>query len=485
MGATGELYIGGAGLANGYLNRPDLTAERFLPNMFSKDEGARMYRTGDLVRYLPDGNLLFMGRNDEQVKIRGFRIELGEIETRLVEHELVKEAVVLALGDEGSKRLVAYVVADHKEDLVYTLREYLTKRMPEYMIPAAFVRLDSLPVTNNGKVNRRALPEPDVSAFAARSYEPPKGNVESGLADIWAELLSLDRVGRHDNFFMLGGHSLLAVRMTGSVRSRLGLDLKLHTLFAAPTVAELAQKLLLDGDSENDEYSVIFPLKTLGLGLSWPYIGLVKHLHPDQPVYGIQARGLDGKTKLATSVEEMTLDYIDHIRRIQPYGPYHLLGWSFGGTVAHSMATELEKQGEQVPLLAIMDSTADYSIVAHLKVDEIDGGANIEHIVRFGGDVSAVDGWALWERTKLINDNSFVLALQFKPSVYSGNILFFRATQKENDFTPMVDPFSWRPYVKGDIEVHNVECTHIEMDKPESMAFIGQTVDFELQRSSA
>nr|P0DUV4.1 RecName: Full=Malpibaldin synthetase; AltName: Full=Nonribosomal peptide synthetase mpbA; Short=NRPS mpbA [Mortierella alpina]QOW41314.1 malpibaldin synthetase [Mortierella alpina] len=493
-GAVGELYIGGAGLANGYLNRPDLTAELFLPNVFSKDGGARMYRTGDLVKYLPDGNLVFMGRNDEQVKIRGFRIELGEIEARLVEHELVTEAVVLALGSGSEKRLVAYVVAEHNEELLHILREHLAASVPEYMIPAAFVRLDQLPVTNNGKVDRRALPDPEATAFASTSYELPSGDVEIGLAEIWAELLSLDRVGRHDNFFMLGGHSLLAVRMAGSVRSRLGLDLKLHSLFAAPTVAELAQKLVQGGANEDDEYSVIFPLKTSGnrpplfcihsgLGLSWPYIGLVKHLHPEQPVYGVQARGLDGRTKLATSVEEMTLDYMEQIRRIQPHGPYHLLGWSFGGTVAHSMATELEKRGEQVPLLAIMDSTADYSIVAHLKVDEIDGGANFEHLVRFGGDVSGEDGWALWERTKPINDNSFVLAMQFKPSVYNGNILFFRATQKENDLTPMVNPFSWRPYTNGAIEVHNVECTHIEMDKPESMAIIGRTVTSKLQRS--
>ncbi|KAF9929797.1 hypothetical protein BGZ67_006135 [Mortierella alpina] len=493
-GTVGELYIAGAGLANGYLNRPDLTAERFLPNLFSKDEGARMYRTGDLVRYLPDGNLVFMGRNDEQVKIRGFRIELGEIEARLVEHELVNEAVVLALDNGGDKRLVAYVVADHTEELVHNLREYLTARMPEYMIPAAFVRLDALPVTNNGKVNRRALPKPESSAFAARSYEAPQGDVEIGLAEIWAELLSLDRVGRHDNFFMLGGHSLLAVRMTGSVRSRLGLDLKLHTLFAAPTVADLAQKLLQEASSEDDEYSVIFPLKTSGtrpplfcihsgIGLSWPYIGLVKHLHPDQPVYGIQARGLDGKTKLATSVEEMTEDYIEHIRQIQPHGPYHLLGWSFGGTVAHSMATELEKQGEQVPLLAIMDSTADYSIVADVQIDDTEVGANLEHLIRFGGEFSSEDGGAMWERTKPINDNSFVLAMKFKPSVYSGNILFFRATLQEDELTPMVDPLSWTPYLTGAIEVHDVECTHIEMDKPAPMTIIGQTVASKLEKA--
>ncbi|KAF9574211.1 hypothetical protein EC968_007135 [Mortierella alpina] len=448
-GATGELYIGGAGLANGYLNRPDLNAERFLLDPFSKAKGARMYRTGDLVKFLPDGNLIFMGRNDEQVKIRGFRIELGEIEARLIEHELVREAVVLALDEGGDKRLVAYVVVDHGEELVHTLREHLIKNMPEYMIPAAFVRLDELPVTNNGKVNRRALPEPEASAFAVRSYEAPIGEVETSLAEIWAELLSLDRVGRHDNFFMLGGHSLLAVRMTGSVRARLGFDLKLHTLFSAPTITDLAQKLLQEASSEDDEYSVLFPLKSSGTRppLFCIHSGIV---------YGIQARGLDGKTKLATSVEEMTEDYIEQIRRIQPHGPYHLLGWSFGGTVAHSMATELEKQGEEI--------------------DDTEVGANLEHLIRFGGEFSAEDGGAMWERTKPINDNSFVLAMKFKPSVYSGDILFFRATLQEDELTPMVDPLSWKPYLKGAIEIHDVECTHIEMDKPAPMTIIGQTV---------
>ncbi|KAF9271780.1 hypothetical protein BGZ68_003073, partial [Mortierella alpina] len=242
LGATGELYIAGAGVATGYLNQPDLTAERFLPDPFSEDEGARMYKTGDLVRYLPDGNLVFMGRNDEQVKIRGFRIELGEIEARLVEHELVKEAVVLALGEGGDKRLVAYVAADQNEQLAHTLREHLATNMPEYMVPAAFVRLDILPVTNNGKVNRRALPNPDSSAFAAQGYEEPRGEVETALATIWAQLLKMERVGRNDNFFMLGGHSLLAVQMIEQLR-RIGLSLSVRALFDTPVLSVLAASL--------------------------------------------------------------------------------------------------------------------------------------------------------------------------------------------------------------------------------------------------
>ncbi|KAF9342507.1 hypothetical protein BGX26_007380, partial [Mortierella sp. AD094] len=184
MGAVGELYLGGPGVANGYLNRPDLTAERFLPDPFSSHEGARMYKTGDLVRYLPDGNIVFVGRNDGQVKIRGFRIELGEIQACLEEHDLVKESVVVALGEGGDRRLVAYVVATIQEQLALTLREYLAEHLPEYMVPAAFVRMDMLPVTNNGKVDRRALPEPDSSSFVTCDYVAPQGETEIALAEL-------------------------------------------------------------------------------------------------------------------------------------------------------------------------------------------------------------------------------------------------------------------------------------------------------------
>ncbi|KAG0350300.1 hypothetical protein BGZ54_003918, partial [Gamsiella multidivaricata] len=213
MGVVGELYIGGAGIARGYLNRPDLTAKAFLPDPFANDKQARMYRTGDLARYLPSGQLVYMGRDDHQVKIRGYRIELGEIEARLVEHELVSDAVVLALGEGSNKRLVAYVVTVPKEGLAFVLRTHVASKLPEYMVPAAYVRLDALPLTANGKLDRRALPEPDSGAFATQEYEAPVGKTEEALAAVWAELLSLDRIGRHDNFFMLGGHSLLAVQM--------------------------------------------------------------------------------------------------------------------------------------------------------------------------------------------------------------------------------------------------------------------------------
>ncbi|KAG0005184.1 hypothetical protein BGZ80_005496, partial [Entomortierella chlamydospora] len=242
LGAVGELYIGGVGLARGYLNRPDLTAKAFLPDPFMEESGGRMYKTGDLVRYLPDGNLMFLGRNDHQIKIRGFRIELGEIEACLAEHPVVREAAVVVVGEVTDKRLVAYVVAEPRDRLASMLRAYLTTMLPGYMIPAAFIRLDVLPLTPNGKLDRRALPAPDSAAFVSQEYEAPQGEIESSLAAIWVDLLKVERVGRHDNFFMLGGHSLLVVQMIERLR-RIDLALSVRSLFDTPTLSVLAQSL--------------------------------------------------------------------------------------------------------------------------------------------------------------------------------------------------------------------------------------------------
>ena len=230
IGVAGELYIGGAGVARGYLKRPELTAERFLADPFAGEPEARMYRTGDLGRWLEDGNIEFLGRNDFQVKIRGFRIELGEIEARLVEHPAVREAVVLVRENTpGDKQLVAYYtdaevqVAGQEPVDAELLRSYLATTLPDYMVPAAYVRLESLPLTPNGKLDRKALPAPDTDAYSSRGYEPPQGEVETKLAAIWADVLKLDRMGRHDNFFALGGHSLLAVTLIERMR-RAGLQ---------------------------------------------------------------------------------------------------------------------------------------------------------------------------------------------------------------------------------------------------------------------
>ena len=284
IGVAGELYIGGAGVARGYLNRPELTAERFLPDPFSSEPTGRMYRTGDLARWLPDGNLEFLGRADFQVKIRGFRIELGEIEAVLRSADGIRDAVVLAREDvPGDKRLVAYVTTAASTDtsdpdpaaLPGLLKAHLQSRLPEHMVPAAFVVLEALPLTPNGKLDRKALPAPEIEAYASRAYEPPQGPVEEALAAIWRELLRIERVGRHDDFFSLGGHSLLAVQLISRLRVSLGLEVSLAELFSRPVLADFAAGLAeaCAAEVESIPWRIDmgrcpFPLRSNGCG-SW------------------------------------------------------------------------------------------------------------------------------------------------------------------------------------------------------------------------
>jgi acyl carrier protein len=242
-GVAGELHIGGDGLARGYLNRPELTEEKFIANPFSTESGARLYKTGDLARYLPDGNIEFLGRIDNQVKIRGYRIELGEVEAVLAQHPAVQQAVVLAREDTpGDKRLVAYVVsANGLAILSYDLRNYLQRKLPDHMVPSAFVFLDSLPLTPNGKLDRKSLPAPGQSRPELEDdFAAPRTPVEETLANIWADVLKLEKVGVHDNFFRLGGHSLSATQVVSRMRNAFAVEVRLRQIFESPTVAEMA-----------------------------------------------------------------------------------------------------------------------------------------------------------------------------------------------------------------------------------------------------
>ncbi len=488
VGVEGELYIGGVGVARGYWNRPELTPERFMPDTFSDQANARMYKTGDLVRYLPNGNLEFLGRNDHQVKIRGFRIELSEIELHLAEHPQVREAIVLALSEGSDKRLVAYVVAEADEQLASTLRSHLATRLPEYMMPAAFVRLDALPLTPSGKLDRRALPVPSDEAFARQTYEAPQGVIETTLANIWSELLGLEQVSRHDNFFTLGGHSLLAVRMISRIRSTLGIELTLRTLFETPTVEGLVQRLMQQNSIPDDSFDVLFPIQPAGtrpplfcvhpvLGISWSYSGLSQYLGKQQPIYGLQARGIGGAAPLALSIDAMAADYLEQIRCVQPDGPYHLLGWSFGGCVAHSMATQLEQQGEKVALLALMDSYPDISRIRHAEIDEDDDFISILNFYSVEG--MADTGEYLWEKTRDVIKNNGRILERFAPLIYRGNVLFFRAAMTEDRSAG--SPDWWKPYALGDIETHDIDCEHVEMDRPEPIAEIGRVLAHKLE----
>jgi amino acid adenylation domain-containing protein len=368
VGVPGELHIGGAGVARGYLNRPDLTAEKFIANPFSTDPGARLYRTGDLVRYLPDGNIEFLGRLDNQVKIRGFRIELGEIEAVLQQHPAVHEAVVVMRADTpGDPRLVAYVVPPPDAPLpsADALRQYLQQRLPAYMVPAALVPLVALPLTPSGKVDRKALPQPDQSRAAQGAFVAPRTPVEDLLATIWADVLQVERVGIYDNFFELGGHSLLALRVVHRIEQVWGKKMALATLFAGPTIAHLAQALLEARGDESGVRTPMVPLQTGGsrrpffflhghyLGTAYYCFPLARDLGPDQPFYALDPYKLDD-LPVPPSIATIAAAHLEDVRAIQPDGPYLLGGFCNGGLVAYEMARQLHAQGQAVDLLVLM-----------------------------------------------------------------------------------------------------------------------------------
>ncbi|KAG0339288.1 hypothetical protein BG004_006881, partial [Podila humilis] len=505
LGAVGELHIGGIGVARGYLNRPELTAERFVPDPFAQTTGARMYKTGDLVQYFPDGNMVYLGRNDHQVKIRGFRIEPGEIETRLTEHPLVAEAIVHAAGTGSEKRLTAYVIVRHDDhleqnterdgtgdetQLALILRTYLAKRLPEYMVPSAFVRLVAFPLTPNGKLDRRALPAPGNNDIARQVYEAPEGEIEGALAALWMELLNVDRVSRHDGFFALGGHSLLAVKMMSIVRRMLGLGISLRTLFEAPTIAELAPRLLESGTTQEESFDVLLPIKPRGsrppifcvhpvMGLSWCFIALSTRLHPDQPLYGLQSRGYIGKDEPAATLDEMVTDYIAQIRRIQPQGPYNLLGYSFGGLVAHTMAAVLEKQGERVGVVALMDTPADYHTRPAKPMDHEE--PDLVQLLVGNRDTTINElTKSFWDKAPVIaRNNSRLCSLQL-PFTFNGDLLIFRAMVEQGIDAPLITHGDWKPYVLGNIEIFDIQCKHQHMDRPDAAAEIARILSQKL-----
>jgi amino acid adenylation domain-containing protein len=369
IGVTGELYVGGDGLARGYLNDPVMTAEKFVPHPFSAQPGGRLYRTGDQARYLADGRIEFVGRIDNQRKIRGFRIELGEIEAALNEHPLISQSVVVAREDKaGDKELVAYLVLrEEVETIISDLRRWVKQQLPDYMVPSSFVVLDEFPLTANGKVDRRALPAPDGKQFAKNVFVAPRNTLELLLTKIWETVLQVRPIGVQDNFFDLGGHSLLAVRLFDQIKKVCGKNLPLAILFHAPTVEQLAH--LLSEEKWSPNWSSLVPIQPggsrqplfclhLAPGHVLFYRDLAQRLGPDQPVYAFQPQGLDGKRPRHTSIEEMAAHYIKEMRALQPEGPYHLGGSSFGGLIAFEMAQQLHSQGQQVGLLALFDTYA-------------------------------------------------------------------------------------------------------------------------------
>ncbi|TAF08476.1 MAG: non-ribosomal peptide synthetase, partial [Nostocales cyanobacterium] len=369
VGVPGELHIGGAGLAKGYLNRPELTAEKFIANPFDNGK-TKLYKTGDLVRYLKDGNIEYISRIDNQVKVRGFRIELGEIETLLSQQENVQIACVIVREDTpGDQRLVAYIVPQPQQTPTPNiLRQFLKAKLPDYMIPNTFVILESLPLTPNGKIDRRALSVP-TPTHNIDSFVAPRTDLELQLAQIWSEILKVENVGVKDNFFDLGGHSLLATYLMAQIREKIGKEIPLAALFQHPTIEELAIALTKIHQNTNSQNSPLVALQPRGTqppffcipgagGFPYYFYNLARALGENQPFYSFQAQGTNGELAPITKVEEIATYYIQAIQTVQPHGPYYLGGHSFGGKVAFEIAQQLIQQGEEVALLAILDTNA-------------------------------------------------------------------------------------------------------------------------------
>jgi amino acid adenylation domain-containing protein/FkbM family methyltransferase len=364
-GNVGELYIGGDGLARGYWHRENLTRERFAPSPFVPN--ALLYRTGDLARWFPDGTVECLGRADNQVKLRGFRIELGEIETILSSHPAIRQCAVIAREDApGDKQLVAYFETQKAPAPTATdLRAYVEKDLPIFMVPSVFVAMEKLPLTPNGKVDRKSLPAPTQRVPVKNDFVAPRDATEQLLAQIWAKVLRVKRVGLHDNFFELGGHSLLAVRVTVEIEKLTKIRLPLATLLQAPTIADLAE--ILRKEQWTPSWSSLVPLRASGSkpplflmhahgGNVLEYRALANLLEPDQPVYALQARGLDGNIPQDLTLEKMASAFIEELRSFQPEGPYFLAGFCFGGLLALEAAQQLTAAGQEVALVILIQS---------------------------------------------------------------------------------------------------------------------------------
>lgn len=367
INVPGELLIGGDGLAKGYLNRSELTNEKFIPNPFSQS-GSKLYRTGDLARFKPNGDVEFLGRLDFQVKIRGFRIELGEIEKVLEMMDTIQSALVI--GKEfgaGDMRLIAYFIPSSESTVeVKQIKNYLAQKLPDYMIPSFFVSMVKFPLTPNGKIDRKNLPAPDDLAIATlNEHVPPSDDTESKLIEIWKKVLGLNKIGVTDNFFEIGGHSLLAARLFAHIEREMGEALPLAVLFQAPTIKEISN--IIKKKDTKAIWSTLVPIRKAGSkpplflvhgaeGNVLLYRDLANYLGADQPVYGFQSKGLDGKEELVTHFPEMAANYIKEMKKVQRDGPYYLGGYCLGGAIAYEMAQQLKQNGDEIALIALLES---------------------------------------------------------------------------------------------------------------------------------
>ncbi|MFR9749756.1 amino acid adenylation domain-containing protein [Nocardia sp. 004] len=509
VGVTGELYLAGPALARGYRNQSGMTAGRFVAAPYG-EPGERMYRTGDMVRWVTgrDGacELEYLNRSDFQVKIRGMRIELGEIDTVLSREEDVGYAVTIGrTGPTGTTMLVSYIrPAEGAELDIAHLRAVAAAALPAYMVPAAFVVLDTIPLNAVGKLDRAALPTPEFTAERP-PYRAPETPAEETLAAVYAELLGRDEVGADDCFFALGGDSITALQLVSRAAQR-GIHRTPQQVFRYRTVAELAAATGTAPDGP--EFDILLPIRLGGsepalfcihpsAGIAWTYAGFAEALAPGRPIYGLQAPELSGHEPSAHSIEDLADQYLREMRTVQPAGPYHLLGWSFGGLIAHAIAAKLAEAGDTVGMLALLDTdSADIddagveqltaggfvnAFSSTLGVGEVPTEASAKEaaeLIRAQlGEVSLINGNTIERMTRSYNTMARYRSGYRRP-VFDGDMVYFSATV---DTADSCGPVGWQPYVAGNIINHDIAVTHDELTAPHVLPLIARVLEEHLR----
>ena len=512
----GELCIAGAGLARGYLNRSDLTAEKFIEaELFGQTQ--RIYKTGDLARWLPDGNIEYLGRIDHQVKLRGFRIELGEIETVLSQHEAIKEAVVILHEHQGNKTLAAYLTIETEADeltinhsqLTVDFRDYLKKRLPSYMIPSGFTILEQLPLTPNGKIDRKALPSLNFRKNSSVVY--PRDAVELRLVYLWERLLNISPISVLDDFFESGGDSLIAIRLIFVINQEFSTRIPIHELFENRTIEKLA--CLLRQNSISSTYSPLICLQGQGTkipfffvhsagGSAFDSLEMAKLMGSERPFYAFHPKGIERGESFHTSIEEMAADYAAALRNTQPKGPYLLGGWSFGGLVIFEMARILEQKGEKVSLLIMIDppEPSDFTYKEddmeflmdrlpyfHQNLDldnmEIQKSNEARLIYVFqemklaGLFAPDIDQEYARHWLNLYKHHNKIISLYKLSGKINGKVLFFKPTEKIPFDVQMGNPIpAFKKFLQGGIEVHQAPGNHFTLVSPINTPILVQKI---------